>query len=198
MPTSLKLIAGLGNPGSKYSKTRHNAGFWFLDELAAKYHCQFSRQAKFHGELSRLVWERGECYLFKPDVFMNESGRAVQAVAHYYSIEPDATLIVHDDIDLAPGTVRLKRGGGHGGHNGLRDIINQLGSSDFWRLRIGVGHPGHKDRVVDAVLGKPTAEERHLVDAVITQVLQTMPLIFNGEFQKAMNELHTSNKDGNE
>lgn len=202
MPTPLKLIAGLGNPGSRYSQTRHNAGFWFADELAADYHCQFIREARFHGELARLKWEDGECYLFKPGVFMNESGRAVRALSHYYSLAPDTLLIVHDEIDLAPGTVRLKQGGGHGGHNGLRDIISHLDSRDFWRLRIGVGHPGHKDRVVNAVLSRPAAGERKLIDGAIARSLQVMPLILNGEFQKAMNELHTDNEqraasDGN-
>ena len=191
MPTPLKLIAGLGNPGPRYSRTRHNAGFWFVDELAGQYHSSFSRQAGFHGDLARVYWSEGECYLFKPGVFMNESGRAVQALTRYYSMEPETVLIVHDEIDLAPGVIRLKRGGGHGGHNGLRDIISHLGSRDFWRLRIGVGHPGHRDQVVAAVLSKPTPGERKLIDGVIARALQVMPLIFNGEFERAMNELHT-------
>ena len=194
MPTPLKLIAGLGNPGSRYSRTRHNAGFWFVDELAAKSRCQFSRQAKFQGDLARLEWAEGECYLFKPGVFMNESGRAVQALARYFSIEPETVLIVHDEIDLAPGIIRLKQGGGHGGHNGLRDIISYLGSKAFWRLRIGVGHPGHKDEVVAAVLSKPSTEERKLIDSAIDRALLIMPFIFKGEFERAMNVLHTENK----
>ena len=190
MPTPLKLIAGLGNPGTRYSRTRHNAGFWFLDELAGEYQCRFSKQAKFHGEIARLEAEEIECYLLKPTVFMNESGRALQAICRYYTIGPDVTLIAYDDIDLPPGTVRLKQGGGHGGHNGLRDVIPALGSPDFVRLRIGVGHPGDKDAVTGYVLNRATSEDKARIEDAVDRALALFELIVAGDTQRAMNELH--------
>ena len=194
MPTPLKLIVGLGNPGPKYQTTRHNAGFWFVDRLADSEHCDFARQAKFHGEVARLRSGKADCWLLKPDTFMNHSGRAVTAMLDYYGIEAAQMMIVHDEIDLEPGVVRLKQGGGHGGHNGLRDIIAATGKKDFIRLRIGVGHPGHKDDVIDYVLRRAGSSEKKAIEAGIEESLSVMPFLFNGELQKAMTALHSSHK----
>ena len=194
MPGPLKLIVGLGNPGARYESTRHNAGFWFVDRFAAQYRCGLARQARVHGQLGRLTLDGVDCRLLKPDTYMNESGRAMRAVLDYFHIQPYEALVVHDEIDLDPGVVRLKQGGGHGGHNGLRDIISTLGNGDFPRLRIGVGHPGHKDEVIDYVLRKAGAAERKLIDDAIARALEVMPLVLKGELEKAMTALHTNNK----
>jgi PTH1 family peptidyl-tRNA hydrolase len=194
VPAPLKLIVGLGNPGARYASTRHNAGFWFVDRFAAQHRCDFARQARLHGHMGRLARDGVDCRLFKPDTYMNESGRAVRAVLDYFQIQPRETLIVHDEIDLDPGVVRLKQGGGHGGHNGLRDIMEVLGNGNFSRLRIGVGHPGHKDDVIDYVLRKAGAGEQELIDDAITRALDVMPLVLMGDMEKAMTALHTDNK----
>ncbi|MEX2353356.1 MAG: aminoacyl-tRNA hydrolase [Gammaproteobacteria bacterium] len=190
MPAALKLIVGLGNPGPEYTETRHNAGFWFADRLASQYQTGFSPEKKFHGETARLVSGETDSRLLKPAIFMNRSGQAVQAISEYYRVKPEEMLIVHDEIDLPPGVVRLKKGGGHGGHNGLRDIIEKTGNGDFLRLRLGVGHPGHKDDVVNYVLRRPSAEEKKLMDDAITRALDIMPLVLNGELNKAMTLLN--------
>jgi PTH1 family peptidyl-tRNA hydrolase len=192
-PVALKLVAGLGNPGSRHAGTRHNAGFWFVDRLARARGATFMNDAKLFGQLARLKSDGRDLHLFKPQTYMNESGRAIQSIMAYYKILPAEMLVVHDEIDLPPGVVRLKRGGGHAGHNGLRDIIDRIGSRDFNRLRIGVGHPGDKERVIGAVLGKPTRAEKKLIDAAIDAALESMPLILAGEFNKAMTILHTNN-----
>jgi len=194
VPSSLKLIVGLGNPGAKYQVTRHNAGFWFVDTLAANEHCHFSRQAKFRGETARFQDHRIGCKLLKPDTFMNHSGRAVSALLDYYSITPEEMLVVHDEIDLEPGVARLKKNGGHGGHNGLRDIISAIGSKDFCRLRIGVGHPGHKDDVIDYVLRRPGSEEQKAIEVAIEAAVAIMPYVLNGEMEKAMTQLHSKSQ----
>lgn len=200
-PNRLRLIAGLGNPGPDYSATRHNAGFWFVDRLAAERQLQFAPEKRFFGELARLNAPGVDCRLFKPAVFMNESGRALQAVAAYFEIAGDEMLIIHDEIDLAAGTIRLKKGGGHGGHNGLRDISEKLGGGDYLRLRIGVGHPGDKSRVTPHVLSRPAAAETALIDGAIDRGMALMPLLFAGELERAMTCLHTAdapppNEDG--
>ena len=159
MPTSLKLIVGLGNPGPEYLMTRHNAGFWFVDALANKLSLNFSTDKKFQSEVCRYQSGSTDCWLCKPQTYMNDSGIAVQALMNYYKVSIDQVMVVHDEIDLMPGITRLKKGGGHGGHNGLRDIIQRTGNSDFLRLRIGVGHPGSKDEVVSYVLGRASKEE---------------------------------------
>jgi len=197
-PVLLRLVAGLGNPGAKHAETRHNAGFWFLDRLADQHDLAFAANARLFGQQARLQNDGTDLWLFKPRTYMNESGRAVQAIMAYYRILPTELLVVHDEIDLAPGTVRFKQGGGHAGHNGLRDIIECIGSRDFNRLRIGVGHPGDKDQVIDAVLSRPTAMEKKLIDAAIDAALAAMPLILAGEFSKAMTQLHTSEKSESE
>lgn len=191
MPSSLKLIVGLGNPGPEYTDTRHNAGFWFLDRLAAASGAGFSVDRKFHGEIARLVTDGVDCRLLKPMTFMNNSGRAVQAAAAYFNVAPEEMLVVHDEIDLDTGIVRLKQGGGHGGHNGLRDIIELTGNNGFLRLRIGVGHPGHSSKVHGHVLQRPGSEEKKILDAVIADALAVMPLVINGQLNKAMSILHT-------
>lgn len=194
MPTLIKLIVGLGNPGTEYAQTRHNAGFWFADRLTQDFNCQFSSDSKLHGDLARISSGGIDCRLIKPSTFMNESGRAVQAVLDYYKIEVDEMLVAHDEIDLDSGIARLKKGGGHGGHNGLRDIINKTGSLDFMRLRIGVGHPGSRDSVTPHVLGRPSQEDKKLIDESLDNSLNVMSLVFKGELEKAMQELHTDNK----
>lgn len=190
-PSQLRLIAGLGNPGPDYSATRHNAGFWFVDRLAAERQIRFAPEKRFFGELARLSAPGVDCRLFKPAVFMNESGRALQAVAAYFEIASEEMLIIHDEIDLVAGTIRLKKGGGHGGHNGLRDISEKLGGGDYLRLRIGVGHPGDKSRVTPHVLSRPAAAETALIDEAMEKGLAIMPLLFAGELERAMTRLHT-------
>jgi len=185
-----KLIVGLGNPGAEYQRTRHNAGFWFVDELARTAGASWKRESKLQCELARARIAGQELWLMKPGTFMNRSGAAVQAVVAFYRLALAETLVAHDDIDLPPGAVRLKQGGGHGGHNGVRDVIACLGA-DFWRLRIGVGHPGDKDEVIGAVLGRASAAEQRLIDAAIIRALAVLPVLLNEGAQKAMNSLHT-------
>lgn len=197
MPVSLKLIVGLGNPGPEHSDTRHNAGFWFLDRLAGDYHVTFTSEDRFFGQLARVQHDEIDCRLFKPQTYMNNSGRAVLSIANYFRILPEQILVAHDEIDLPPGTVRMKQGGGHAGHNGVRDIIETLGSRDFNRLRIGVGHPGSKEQVIGSVLGRPSRADKQLIDAAIDKALELVPLLLAGEFEKVMTRLHTSDK-GNE
>ncbi len=187
----IKLIVGLGNPGPKYSETRHNAGFWFVEELAGQYRGRFLPEKKFHGEVTRITVEGSDIWLLKPETYMNRSGLAVFSLASFYKIAPQQILVAHDEIDLKAGTARLKSGGGHGGHNGLRDIISHLGAKDFQRLRIGVDHPGSKDMVVDYVLKQPDAKDRQAIDDSISDALRVMPKVAVGEWEKAMHQLHT-------
>ena len=187
----IKLIVGLGNPGPKYSETRHNAGFWFVDDLANQYRSRFLPEKKFHGEVARINLEGKDIWLLKPETFMNRSGLSVVSLALFYKIAPENILVVHDEIDLKAGTARLKSGGGHGGHNGLRDIISHLGTRDFQRLRIGVDHPGSKDMVVDYVLKRPDSKDRQAIEDSIHEALRIMPKIAAGEWEKAMHQLHT-------
>lgn len=188
--STVQLIAGLGNPGPKYDQTRHNAGFWFLDELARRHGCELRPESRFHSEAGRCLLDGHDCRLQKPTTYMNRSGHAVQALASFFRVPRQAILVVHDDLDLPPGTARLKRGGGHGGHNGLRDLIVQLGGKDFLRLRLGIGHPGHRDDVIDYVLQRPSREDRALIDHAIERAIDVMPLVVAGEMERAMNELH--------
>jgi peptidyl-tRNA hydrolase, PTH1 family len=188
----LKLIVGLGNPGREYARTRHNAGWWFVEQLAASSHGSWRHDAKQHSELARIAIADTELWLLKPTAFMNRSGVPVAAVANFYRIAPAEILVVHDDIDLPPGIARLKQGGGHGGHNGLRDVIAHLGA-DFWRLRLGVGHPGCKDLVLDAVLDRPTAAEQQAIDEAVSRGLEIIPELLRSGAQKAMLSLHSRN-----
>ena len=190
----MKLIAGLGNPGAEYQRTRHNAGFWFVDELARQAGASWRRESKLQCELARARIADTDVWLMKPNTFMNRSGAAVQAVSSFYRVPPDELLVVHDEIDLPPGAVRLKQGGGHGGHNGVRDVIAVLGP-DFWRLRLGVGHPGERDQVVDAVLSRASTDEQQLINAALARGLEAMPQFISGATQKAMQQLHTRGEE---
>ena len=188
----MQLVVGLGNPGDQYERTRHNAGFLFVDELARQHGGSFQSEARFFGQSCRIRLDGQELWLLKPMTFMNRSGQAVAALARFYKIAPEAILIAHDELDLPPGDIRLKIGGGHGGHNGLRDTISQLGGNkDFMRLRIGIGHPGHSSQVSGYVLGRAPASEREAVEAAVDRALKVMPLAVAGEMQKAMNQLHS-------
>lgn len=187
----MSLIVGLGNPGPEYENTRHNAGFWFVDAVAAAYRTPLHSERKFHGEVGRLHLAGHDVWLLKPETFMNNSGQAVQALARFYKIELPHILVVHDDLDLPPGTARLKQGGGHGGHNGLRDIVSKLGGNGFLRLRLGIGHPGDKQKVTGHVLKKVSREDRIEIERAIERSLQVLPDIVAGNLEKAMHRLHT-------
>ncbi len=189
--SAIQLIVGLGNPGAEYEQTRHNAGFWFVDALAYAHRCDLRKEARFHAEVGRCTVHGHDCRLQKPTTFMNRSGQAVSALAGFLRIPPSDILVVHDELDLPPGTSRLKKGGGHGGHNGLRDLIAHLGTQDFMRLRLGVGHPGDRNQVVDYVLHRPGRDEREQIDAAMQRALEVMPLAIAGEFERAMHKLHS-------
>lgn len=190
--TSIRLIVGLGNPGREYEATRHNAGFWWVDEFARQHSLSFRNEAKFHGLATRGTLHGHEMFLLKPQTFMNVSGRAVGALAQFYKVPSNEILVVHDELDLPPGTARLKLGGGHGGHNGLKDIIAHLGTRDFWRLRLGIGHPGERGEVVNFVLNDPRREERELIDAAMQRGLEVAHLIVEGKTEAAMLKLHSN------
>lgn len=185
------LIVGLGNPGDRYAQTRHNAGLNFLQQLAGDVGATFHYESKFEGSVANARIDSNEVRLFAPATFMNESGRPVAKVVRFYKVPVEQLLIVHDELDLPPGTVRLKRGGGAGGHNGLRDIFPNLGSRDFLRLRIGIGHPGSADEVVDYVLRKPSQADADLIQKSIEAARKEFPKIIRGDTDLAMNVLHT-------
>ncbi|UOO83258.1 aminoacyl-tRNA hydrolase [Uruburuella testudinis] len=191
MMSAIKLIVGLGNPGKEYEQTRHNAGFWFLDELAWQWQAVFKEEKKFFGEVARAARSEGDVWLLKPTTFMNRSGQAVAALAQFYKIKPEEILVVHDELDIACGRIKFKLGGGNGGHNGLKDTQARLGTPDFYRLRLGIGHPGEKALVVGYVLNKPSAEDRQKIDDSIAKALQGMPRVMAGEFEDAMREMHS-------
>ena len=186
----IKLFVGLGNPGLKYSKTRHNAGFWFVDELARRYSANFKMESRFSGEVSKAEIEGHTVWLLKPTTFMNKSGLAARQLAAFYKIPVENMLVIHDELDLSPGVVRLKFSGGHGGHNGLRDLHAHM-SKEYWRLRLGVGHPGDRNKVVDYVLSDPTKDESIDIMRGIDRAADSIKLILDGDMQKAMNQLHT-------
>lgn len=188
---AIELIVGLGNPGSEYRDTRHNAGFWWLDDVVQLSGANLRPEARFHGETARASVHGHAVRLLKPTTYMNRSGQSVAALTGFYRIPVESILVVHDEIDLEPGIVRLKQGGGHGGHNGLRDIIAALGSKEFYRLRLGVGHPGHSDDVVDYVLRRPRSEERQEIERAMDKALRWLPEIVAGQMQRAMTGLHT-------
>ena len=188
MTSGIDLIVGLGNPGAQYERTRHNVGVWLLDKLVQQ-GASLRAEGKFQAVLGTLRLAGRAVVLLKPTTFMNHSGQAVGAYARYYKIEPAAILVLHDELDLPPGTVRLKAGGGHGGHNGLRDIAAQIGT-EFLRLRIGIGHPGSADQVVNYVLGSPSLEDRLAIDQAIERGLEGMPEIVAGQADKIMNQLN--------
>jgi peptidyl-tRNA hydrolase, PTH1 family len=191
LSSCLQLIVGLGNPGPKYAQTRHNVGFLFVEELARSKGATFKLENKFHGEVCKLSLSGKELWLLKPNTFMNLSGKSIAALARFYKLTPESVLVVHDELDIPPGQLRLKQGGGHGGHNGLRDTIAQLGSKEFVRLRVGIGHPGDSRDVSNYVLGKAPQDEQIEVAAAMDEALSTLPQILDGEMQAAMNRLHS-------
>ncbi len=184
-----KLIVGLGNPGVEYLQTRHNVGFWWVDDLADQYKVTFRPEHKYKGEV--VLVEPQRLYLLKPMTYMNKSGESVLALAHFYKILPSEILVVHDELDLPVGTIRFKVGGGHGGHNGLKSIISALGSQAFYRLRVGIGHPGHASEVSHFVLRKAPAAEQLLIEEGLQRALHVMPQVLSGQIDKAMQQLHT-------
>lgn len=192
----LRLIAGLGNPGSEYLRTRHNVGFWFVDALAQAGASRFGAESKLHAEVARWAADGRSLWLLRPTTFMNHSGRAVAAALRYYKIEPEEMLVVHDDLDLPPGTARLKFDGGHGGQNGLRDIFAHVGHGRFHRLRLGIGHPGDRDRVTPWVLGRPPAGDEAAILDAIAAATAVLPLAVEGRFDEAMKRLHTGRESG--
>lgn len=189
--SGIQLLVGLGNPGPQYEATRHNAGFWWIDQLGAVRGCKLSAEAKFSGLVGRFRHAGNEVWLLKPATFMNASGRSVAALARFYKIDPASIVVIHDELDLPPGTVKLKKGGGNGGHNGLKDIAAQLGTNDFWRLRLGIGHPGDRSAVVSYVLNAPTAEEMHEIAHAMDNSMAVVDLMLGHEFEAAMLKLHT-------
>ena len=187
----IKLFVGLGNPGQEYQSTRHNAGFWWLDALARELKVTLSTDKAFHGHVGRTMVQGQNVWLLKPQTFMNLSGRSVAALARFYKIAPEEILVAHDELDIVPGQLKLKRGGSHAGHNGLRDIHEQLGSADYWRLRLGIGHPGVKSEVIHWVLQKPMVAHKEAIEACIDRSLQAVPLLLAGEMARATMLLHT-------
>ena len=188
----IKLIAGLGNPGKEYEGTRHNAGFWWVEEFARTHGGTFKAESKFHGLVARSKINGKEILLLKPQTFMNASGRAVAALAQFYKITAAEILVVHDELDLPPGTAKLKFGGGPGGHNGLKDMIAHFNTRDFWRLRIGIGHPGEREDVVGYVLRAPRREETTLIEQAMQRAQDVAPLIIDGKQEAAMLKLHSA------
>lgn len=188
---TIKLIIGLRNPGSAYEHTRHNAGAWFAQALTLRQRCSFKLDKKMQAELADLDIENHLSKVALPITFMNHSGQVTRAITQFYRIQPQEVLVAHDELDLPPGCARLKTGGGHGGHNGLRDIITQLGSSEFHRLRIGIGHPGHRDLVHQYVLNKPSIHDKQQIYDAIDRSVAVMPLVVSGNIAKAMNQLNT-------
>lgn len=188
----IKLFVGLGNPGPEYESTRHNAGFWWIDELARSLKAPLQMDKGYHGLVARTVVQGQTVWLLEPQTFMNLSGKSVAALARFYKIQPQEILVVHDELDLPPGEAKLKLGGSHAGHNGLRDIHAQLGTDNYWRLRLGVGHPGIKSEVIHWVLKKPSLDHRIAIDQTITRSLKALPHFLSGEMDKATMLVHTN------
>ncbi|MFP4639760.1 MAG: aminoacyl-tRNA hydrolase [Guyparkeria sp.] len=188
---TIKLIVGLGNPGQKYDDTRHNAGFWAVDAIAEALGGRWTEERKFSGAVARVPVDGTDLRLLKPATFMNRSGQSVGPLANFFKIAPEEILVIHDELDLPPGRMRLKRGGGHGGHNGLKDIQAALGSADFWRLRIGIGHPGHRDAVVGYVLTRAPKDERKLVDDCLIEVRHLAPDLVRADEPDLMQSINS-------
>ncbi len=186
----IRLLVGLGNPGAEYETTRHNAGFWFIDEVARQLKVSLQPERSYFGLAARANTADGPVWLLEPMTFMNLSGKSVAALARFFKIAPEEILVAHDELDLLPGQVKLKLGGSHAGHNGLKDIHAQLGSPDYWRLRLGIGHPGVKAEVVNYVLRKPSAEHREAIDKSIEQSIAVLDLLLAGEMERAMMKIH--------
>ncbi len=188
----IKLFVGLGNPGPEYDATRHNAGFWLIDALARELKCTLSYEKSYFGMLASTVVQGHKVWLLQPQTFMNLSGKSVGALAKYFKIAPQEILVAHDELDIVPGQAKIKLGGSHAGHNGLRDIHAQLGTDQYWRLRIGIGHPGVKSEVIHWVLKKPLAEHRSAIDETIDRCVRALPHYLGGEMDKAMVVVHTT------
>ena len=188
----IKLFVGLGNPGPDYEATRHNAGFWWIDALARELKTTLVPERSYYGLVARTTVNGQTVWLLEPQTFMNLSGKAVASLARFFKILPEEILVVHDELDISPGQVKLKRGGSHAGHNGLRDIHGQLGSPDYWRLRIGIGHPGDKNEVANWVLKKPSPDQRTLIEDSIIHSLKAYPELLAGEMDKATLLIHTT------
>jgi len=186
----IRLLVGLGNPGPEYEATRHNAGFWWLDAAARKLGATLAPQRSYFGLAAKASTAHGVVWLLQPMTYMNLSGKSVAALARFFKIAPQEILVAHDELDLMPGQVKIKCGGGHAGHNGLRDIHAQLGSADYWRLRLGIGHPGVKAEVVDYVLRKPAPEQRELIEQTIARSVESLDLLLAGEMERAMMKVH--------
>ena len=192
-----KLIVGLGNPGDEHVEDRHNAGFWFVDALAKQFSTRFETEKRFHGKVAKAKWGGDDLFLLKPSTYMNLSGQAVGALCRFHKITPENILVVQDELDLKPGSARIKLGGGTGGHNGLKDIQAHLGTADYWRLRLGIGHPrdiagdGRVMDVADYVLRRPLQSEQKLIETSIENGLEILPLFLKGDTQTAMLELHS-------
>jgi len=191
MASGIRLIVGLGNPGASYAETRHNAGFRFIEQLISRLGATLKNESKLSGRAAKVTIAGSDVWLLTPDTFMNNSGDSVAAAARFYKVEPGEILVAHDELDLSPGTVRMKVGGGHGGHNGLRDIMPKLGTKDFVRLRIGIGHPGSASQVSSYVLKKAPVAEQELTDEAIARALDHIDDIVVGDFERVMNDLHT-------
>lgn len=187
--TQLKLIVGLGNPGQQYANTRHNAGFWFVEQIAQAFNIPLNPEKKFHGLTGRGQVHGHDIRLLLPETFMNKSGQAVVPMVNFFNIANDQLLIAHDELDIPAGSIKLKTGGGHGGHNGLRDIVPHIGK-DFHRLRVGIGHPGHKSKVSGHVLSKPSTDEKITIDNALDAAFDALPLIFDGELEKARGKIN--------
>ena len=187
----MRLIVGLGNPGTEYAETRHNAGFWLCERLARELGTSFARESRYHGFVAKARLEGGDLWLLMPQTFMNRSGQAVRALTQFFRIEAAEMLVLHDELDLPPGQMRLKFGGGLGGHNGLKDITAHLGTQDYWRLRIGIGHPGDRNEVVDYVLKPPRKEERSEIDAALDRALLAWPTLARGDFGAATQRINS-------
>ncbi|MEM7206913.1 MAG: aminoacyl-tRNA hydrolase [Pseudomonadota bacterium] len=189
--TSIDLIVGLGNPGSEYAETRHNAGFWLVDEIARTDRQTFASETRFHGDVATTQIGARKVRLLKPTTFMNRSGQSVATMARYFKIPVENVLVVHDELDLSAGDARIKFGGGHGGHNGLRDMIAHFGSPNFWRIRLGISHPGHQSDVVNYVLKPPSRDDREKIDETISVILSVMPMVVDNDIQKATQKVHS-------
>ncbi|RUO46094.1 aminoacyl-tRNA hydrolase [Pseudidiomarina aquimaris] len=189
--STIRLLVGLGNPGPEYSQTRHNAGFWLVEEFARRYNLSMQPETKFFGHTARLQKGAWDLRLLEPMTFMNKSGKAVGALANFFKIKPEEILVAYDELDLPPGVAKFKTGGGSGGHNGIKDMIAALGSPDFHRLRIGIGHPGHKSKVTGYVLGKAPAQDQHLMDDTIAHACNSIELLLDQDMRAAQQQLHS-------
>ena len=190
---SIQLIVGLGNIGQEYAQTRHNAGWWMLDELAATWGASFREDKKYYAEVAKANTPQGEVWLMKPSTYMNKSGQAVGALANFFKIPVSDLLVLHDELDIPTGHMRLKKGGGNGGHNGLKDIQAKMGSADFWRVRLGIGHPGDRNLVSGFVLNKPSRDDREAIDDAIWRTRCEINDILSGDMEAAMRVLHSNN-----